>query len=213
MQSLELDERLSDPSHLPVRVTQWNDRESSATAWLVIDRRVNGVAGGGIFMGERATAEETADIARTMTKKFLFCEPRIGGAKAGIRFAGKDPTEREGVLRRFLTEMRADLQNGWVTAGDYGTSDELIQKMVLELAGHDMQWALYRLAAHSQETAQYLSRRAADLYFTDVSRACQAPEHRLSGLHTPLIEAANPSRYDSSGVIAASCGAAPRLEP
>lgn len=191
MQAAEPDQKPVSRSDLPVRITQWNDRQSGATAWLVIDRRVNGVAGGGVFMWERATAAETADLARTMSKKFVICEPRIGGAKAGIRFAGRDPSEREEVLRRFLIEMKAELQNGWVTAGDFGTSDRLLEKIVVELSGHDMQAALYRLASKSQAAAQHLARRAPDLYGIDMSGAFTSASPKIQfGFQIPLIEAA-----------------------
>ncbi|MGH9681734.1 MAG: hypothetical protein ACRD4Y_17445, partial [Candidatus Acidiferrales bacterium] len=54
----------------PLSFTEWRDPKSSSVGWLVVDRRVNGVSGGGVFMWSGATLEETRAIAHTMSKKF-----------------------------------------------------------------------------------------------------------------------------------------------
>jgi Glutamate/Leucine/Phenylalanine/Valine dehydrogenase/Glu/Leu/Phe/Val dehydrogenase, dimerisation domain len=177
----------ADPK--PLRVTQWHDPRSAAIGWLVIDCWVEGVAGGGVFMSGEATAEETADIARTMSKKFAICPSPIGGAKAGIRCDMTDPGQRDAVLRRFLWAMRSELAS-WVTAGDYGTSDSVIERVVRDLTDRDMQWALYRRAAGDENRAIELSRRAADLYRIDMSAALLPPGMPRPEFDVSLIEAA-----------------------
>ena len=144
----------------PLSCTEWRDPKSSAVGWLVVDRRVNGVSGGGTFLWHGATAEETQSIARTMSKKLAICPKPIGGAKAGIRCELKDPVERRAVLRRFLQSMRSELKDRWVTAGDFGTSDAFIDQTIRELTGTGMQWALYRQTAGDEARALRLSARA-----------------------------------------------------
>ncbi len=51
----------------PEVIFNWKDSETDAIGWVVFDRVINGVTGGGIFMHPNATMEETADIARNMT--------------------------------------------------------------------------------------------------------------------------------------------------
>jgi glutamate dehydrogenase/leucine dehydrogenase len=163
----------SDPK--PAHIIEWHDPKSSSKGWLVIDRWVQGIAGGGIFMWPGATAEETRSIARTMSKKLVICPEPIGGAKAGIRCTLADPAERQAVLWRFLQEMLPELQQRWVTAGDYGTSDSEVERIVRQFTGKDMQWALYRRAAGEDCRAMEMSRRAADLYRVDMAAALLPP--------------------------------------
>jgi glutamate dehydrogenase (NAD(P)+) len=54
----------------PEAVFHWKDTLSTgAEGWVVWDRIINGVAGGGIFMHATATQKETEDIARNMSRK------------------------------------------------------------------------------------------------------------------------------------------------
>ncbi len=175
---------------LPLSVTEWHDPKSSSVGWLVVDRRVNGVSGGGVFMWSGATMEETRGIAHTMSKKFAICPQPIGGAKGGIRCDLQDPAEREAVLRRFLSEMRNELGNRWVTAGDYGTCDRFVDQTVRQLTGRDMQWALFRLGARDEKKADELSARAFDLYQVDMSSAHLSPGKPRPKFKIPFIEAA-----------------------
>eukprot|EP00118_Oscarella_pearsei_P002075 m.9420 g.9420 ORF g.9420 m.9420 type:complete len:457 (+) comp21345_c0_seq1:48-1418(+) len=110
-------------------VFEWKDRLTTATGWVVLDRVINGVSGGGTFMQPTATQEETSDIARNMSLKFTVTDPQIGGGKAGIRFDPADP-QAENVLRRFLNDHAVLIRNVWVTAGDIGTDDMFIERVV-----------------------------------------------------------------------------------
>jgi hypothetical protein len=193
---------------LPLAVTEWRDPMTSSVGWLVVDRRVNGISGGGVFMWPGATMEETRGIARTMSKKFAICPQPIGGAKGGIRCDLKDPAEREGVLRRFLSEMRTELGNRWVTAGDYGTSDRFVAQTVRQLTGRDMQWALFRLGALDEERADELSSRAFDLYQVDMSSAFLPPGSPRPKFKVPYIEAAV-----GYGVVESIVATYTKLEP
>jgi len=117
-----------------LEVYEWKDKETNAIGWLVMDGKINGVAGGGIFMHSGATEQETIDIARNMSKKFTVTQPQISGAKAGIRFNHLDPRAKE-VLRRFIIYMKPFLQNCWVTAGDLNTDDMFIEEVIQKDVG------------------------------------------------------------------------------
>ena len=131
------------PLNHAAAIFRWEDPEpTGAVGWVVLDRIINQVSGGGIFMHPEATLEEVADVARNMSLKFTLTRPQIGGAKAGIRF---DPNSRESphVLRRFLHAHKALLANVWVTAGDLNTSDAFIESVIRdELGLGTCQWAL-----------------------------------------------------------------------
>jgi tyrosyl-tRNA synthetase len=119
----------------PTVVFEWADPEpTGAVGWVVLDKIINGIAGGGIFMHSNATMQETADIARNMSRKFTVCDPQIGGAKAGIKFDHRDP-EAKAVLRRFIIANGHLLRNVWVTAGDLNTDDAFIETVVQQDLG------------------------------------------------------------------------------
>lgn len=192
----------------PLSCTEWRDPMSSAVGWLVVDRRVNGISGGGTFLWHGATAEETRGIARTMSKKFAICPKPIGGAKAGIRCDLKDPVERRAVLRRFLQSMRSELKERWVTAGDFGTSDAFIDQTIRELTGNSMQWALYRQTAGDEAKALRLSARAPDLYRVNMSEALLDADARRPEFEMPFVEAAV-----GFGIVQSTLAAYTKLEP
>jgi tyrosyl-tRNA synthetase len=115
-------------------VTYWRDSATDAEGWIVFDRVINGVAGGGIFMHSLATEQEVKDIAHNMSLKFTVCDPQIGGAKAGIRFNHTD-SRASGVLKRFIIDNAVLLKNTWVTAGDLNTDDSYIEHVIQKHLG------------------------------------------------------------------------------
>lgn len=119
------------PVQDPAMVIAWKDTDTAtgAEGWIVIDKLLNGVAGGGIFMKPGASLQEVADIARNMSRKFTVTSPQIGGAKAGINFDHRDPRAQE-VLRRFIQDNAYALREFWVTAGDLNTDDGFIERVV-----------------------------------------------------------------------------------
>lgn len=124
---------MTDPVHN--QVYDWKDNQpTGAEGWVCFVRPCNGVCGGGIFMSPTATEGETLDIAANMAKKFTVTDPQIGGAKAGIRFDPADP-RAESVLKRFIIHFAPLLKNSWVTAGDLGTDDVVIERIIHEDVG------------------------------------------------------------------------------
>jgi glutamate dehydrogenase/leucine dehydrogenase len=107
----------------PEIIFEWNDAETGARGWVVINSLRNGAAGGGTRMREGLTKEEVISLAKTMEIKFSVAGPDIGGAKSGIDFDPNDP-RREEVLRRWYQAVFPLLKNYYGTGGDLNV-DEL----------------------------------------------------------------------------------------
>lgn len=73
------------------------DPESGLIAFIVIDRLLNGVSGGGVRMSPGVTLAEVGMLARTMTYKFAAVGVKVGGAKSGILFDPRSPDKRKAV--------------------------------------------------------------------------------------------------------------------
>jgi len=102
---------------------EWNDAETGARGWIVINSLRNGAAGGGTRMRMGLTRDEVDSLAKTMEIKFSVAGPDIGGAKSGIDFDPNDP-RREEVLRRWYKAAFPLLKNYYGTGGDLNV-DEL----------------------------------------------------------------------------------------
>ncbi|MBI4786690.1 MAG: Glu/Leu/Phe/Val dehydrogenase [Chloroflexi bacterium] len=105
----------------------WNDPQSSATGYLVIDQLVRGIAGGGCRMRPGCTMEEAARLAQTMTLKFALFDVPIGGAKVGIDYDPGAPDADE-VLYRFFEAIAPYLRGSYITGPDMGTHENQILK-------------------------------------------------------------------------------------
>lgn len=107
----------------PQLVVEWNDAETKARGWLVINSLLNGAAGGGTRMRRGATREEGLFLAKTMEIKFRISGPDIGGAKSVIDFDPEDPRKRQ-VLERWFASVGPFLKACYGTGGDLNV-DEL----------------------------------------------------------------------------------------
>lgn len=110
-------------SHEPEVVFEWNDRESEARGWVVINSLKGGAAGGGTRMRKGLTKDEVISLAKVMEIKFTVSGPGIGGAKSGIDFDPNDP-RRDEVLDRWFRTVTPLLKNYYGTGGDLNV-DEL----------------------------------------------------------------------------------------
>ena len=106
----------------PLLVVEWNDDETEARGWLVINSLRGGAAGGGTRMRAGLTRREVTYLAKTMELKFAFSGPPIGGAKSGIDFDPRDP-RREGVLRRWFQAVSPYLRLCYGTGGDLNVDE------------------------------------------------------------------------------------------
>ena len=101
----------------PEIVFEWNDKETDAKGWIVINSLRGGAAAGGTRMRVGVTKNEVLSLAKTMEVKFSVAGPNIGGAKSGIDFDSKDP-RKKGVLKRWFQAAKPILKNYYGTGGD-----------------------------------------------------------------------------------------------
>ena len=106
----------------PEVVFEWNDPETEAKGWVVINSLRNGAAGGGTRMRKGLDRHEVESLAKTMEIKFTVSGPAIGGAKSGIDFDPNDP-RKEGVLQRWYRAVTPLLKNYYGTGGDLNVDE------------------------------------------------------------------------------------------
>lgn len=110
---------LLEPPELTVA---WQDGDTGARGWLVVNSLRGGAAGGGTRMRLGATPREAGYLAKTMELKFALAGPAIGGAKSAIDFDPHDPRKRD-VLERWYTAIRPYLRDRYGTGGDLNVDE------------------------------------------------------------------------------------------
>lgn len=103
----------------------WNDPQSGARGFFVIDTLLRGIAGGGCRMRSGCTADEVLRLAETMTLKFALFDVPIGGAKVGIDYDPGAPDAGQ-VLSRFFSAIAPYLRESYITGPDMGTHETQI---------------------------------------------------------------------------------------
>jgi len=106
----------------PEIVFEWNDSETTAKGWVVINSLRGGAAGGGTRMRIGLDKREVESLAKTMEIKFTVAGPPIGGAKSGINFDPKDPRKQE-VLKRWYAAVAPLLKHYYGTGGDLNVDE------------------------------------------------------------------------------------------
>ena len=106
----------------PEIVFEWNDAETEAKGWVVINSLRGGAAGGGTRMRVGLDKHEVTSLAKTMEVKFTVAGPAIGGAKSGINFDPSDP-RKEGVLKRWYAAVTPLLKHYYGTGGDLNVDE------------------------------------------------------------------------------------------
>ena len=101
----------------PEIIFHWNDPETEAEGWVVINSLRGGAAGGGTRMRKGLDMNEVLSLAKTMEVKFTVAGPPIGGAKSGINFDPSDP-RKKGVLERWFKAISPLLKAYYGTGGD-----------------------------------------------------------------------------------------------
>ena len=106
----------------PEIVFHWQDQETNAEGWTVINSLRGGAAGGGTRMRVGLDKNEVLSLAKTMEVKFTVSGPAIGGAKSGINF---DPTDsrKQGVLERWYKAVSPLLKSYYGTGGDLNVDE------------------------------------------------------------------------------------------
>lgn len=111
---------LAEPPRMCV---EWQDRDTGARGWLILNSLRGGAAGGGTRLRLGVTREEVTYLAKAMELKFAFSGPPIGGGKSGINFDPSEPRRRD-VLRRWFRDMRPLLQEVYGTGGDINVDEQ-----------------------------------------------------------------------------------------
>lgn len=106
----------------PEIVFEWNDPETEAKGWVVINSLRGGAAGGGTRMRPGLDRREVESLAKTMEVKFSVSGPPIGGAKSGINFDPSDP-RKKGVLKRWYKAVIPILKTYYGTGGDMNVDE------------------------------------------------------------------------------------------
>jgi glutamate dehydrogenase/leucine dehydrogenase len=106
----------------PEIVFEWQDAETEAEGWVVINSLRGGAAGGGTRMRKGLDKREVESLAKTMEIKFTVSGPAIGGAKSGINFDPQDPRKR-GVLERWYKAVIPLLKAYYGTGGDLNVDE------------------------------------------------------------------------------------------
>mgnify|MGYP001220357724 CR=1 FL=1 len=111
----------------PEIVFEWQDNETDARGWIVINSLRGGAAAGGTRMHTNVSKEEVLALAKTMEIKFTVSGPPIGGGKSGINFNPKDPKKKQ-VLKRWFAAAKPFLKTYYGTGGDMNVDevDEVI---------------------------------------------------------------------------------------
>tara|TARA_B100001057_G_scaffold48682_1_gene43427 strand:+ start:5549 stop:6778 length:1230 start_codon:yes stop_codon:yes gene_type:complete len=106
----------------PEVVFEWQDSETSARGWIVINSLRGGAAAGGTRMRIGVTKNEVLSLAKTMEVKFAVAGPNIGGGKSGIDFDPKDPRKKD-VLKRWFKAAKPILKSYYGTGGDMNVDE------------------------------------------------------------------------------------------
>ena len=101
----------------PEVIFQWEDSQTDAKGWLVINSLRGGASAGGTRMHPNVTKEEVIALAKTMEVKFTVAGPPIGGAKTGINFDPRDK-RKEDVLKRWFAAAKPLIKSYYGTGGD-----------------------------------------------------------------------------------------------
>jgi len=141
-----------------LRVT-WTDPVTGRKGYVVIDRLIDGIAGGGTRMRAGLTMEEVERLARTMSIKNGAVRLPSGGAKGGVDIDPHDP-EARALLTRFVRAMRPLLETWWATAEDMGTTQELLNEVFQEVG---MRASVEASLNHSGDADAALARLAKGL--------------------------------------------------
>lgn len=120
----------------------WTDPETSRQGFIVIDRLVRGLAGGGTRVRAGCSLHEVTRLAAAMSLKNGALGIPAGGAKCGIDSDPRDP-ETLPMLRRFIRAM-APIWDTYVATGeDMGVQQSTLNGIFEDLGlGSSMRAAL-----------------------------------------------------------------------
>jgi len=109
---------MKDNAFGPEYVIRVQDGSLGMEGFVVIHNTAFGPGKGGIRMTPSVTEEEVIRLAETMTWKNALAEIPFGGAKAGIRWAGKDPEEKRLFVESFARALKPFLIKKYIAGPD-----------------------------------------------------------------------------------------------
>ncbi|HXM57276.1 MAG TPA: Glu/Leu/Phe/Val dehydrogenase dimerization domain-containing protein [Candidatus Dormibacteraeota bacterium] len=121
----------SDAPSQYLRLT-WTDPVTGRHGFLVIDRLVGGLSGGGIRMRAGCSLEEVSRLAATMSLKNGALGLPAGGAKAGVDLDPRDP-EAVPLLTRFVRAMHPFWSTCVATGEDMGVQQSVLNAIFSDL--------------------------------------------------------------------------------
>ena len=120
----------------------WTDPETGRHGFLVIDRLVRGLAGGGMRVRAGCGLEEVSRLAATMSLKNGALGIAAGGAKCGVDCDPRDP-EALPLLTRFVRAMHPLWDSYVATGEDLGVQQSTLNAIFTGLGlGSSMRAAL-----------------------------------------------------------------------
>jgi glutamate dehydrogenase (NAD(P)+) len=120
----------------------WTDPVTGRQGFLVIDRLVGGLAGGGTRVRAGCTLEEVSRLAATMSLKNGVLSLPAGGAKCGVDADPRDP-ETLPLLTRFVRAMHPFWNSSVATGEDLGVQQSTLNAIFTDLGlGSTMRAAL-----------------------------------------------------------------------
>jgi glutamate dehydrogenase (NAD(P)+) len=129
----------ADPQYL--RLT-WTDPVTGRHGFLVIDRLVRGLAGGGTRVRAGCNLEEVSRLAAAMSLKNGVLGIPAGGAKCGLDSDPRDP-ETAPLLTRFVRAMHPFWNSYVATGEDMGVQQSTLNAIFADLGlGSSMRAAL-----------------------------------------------------------------------
>jgi glutamate dehydrogenase (NAD(P)+) len=130
---------VADPQYL--RLT-WTDPLTGRQGFLVVDRLVRGLAGGGTRVRAGCTLEEVSRLAAAMSLKNGVLGIPAGGAKCGVDGDPRDP-ETLPLLTRFVRAMHPFWDSYVATGEDLGVQQSTLNAIFADLGlGTTMRAAL-----------------------------------------------------------------------
>lgn len=130
----------------------WTDPETGRHGFLVIDRLVRGLAGGGTRVRAGCTLEEVSRLAAAMSLKNGALGIAAGGAKCGIDCDPRDP-EALPMLRRFVRAMYPFWDSYMATGEDLGVQQSTLNAIFSELGLGSTMRAAFRAGPDPAATA------------------------------------------------------------
>ena len=118
----------------PEYVLHVSDKKIGLEGYLVIHNTALGPGKGGIRMAPGVSEEEVYRLASTMTWKNSLTGIPFGGAKAGIRYEGKDPEKKRELVQGFARAIKPFLIKKYIAGPDVNTGEKGM-KAFAEAAG------------------------------------------------------------------------------